>query len=88
MIKRLTVDHLRYGSVSTLSKLLGIKPSQLSAWFNTDRQINSQNLERIARLIGITTSEVNGAATDRRQNLALIKRLNQDIDEYIKEAQA
>jgi hypothetical protein len=39
-------------------------------------------------LIGITTSEVNGAATDRRQNLALIKRLNQDIDEYIKEAQA
>lgn len=88
MTQRLTKDHLRYGSVSTLAVLLGIKASQLSAWFNTDRQINPHNLERIAEAIGISIADVNAAVIDRRNDLQRVRRINQEILKNTKEAQA
>lgn len=84
----LTADHLRHGSVSRLAALCGMEASQISAWFNSDRRISHQNLMRIADCIGISIAEVNAAVNDRRNDLRRVRRINQDILDKTKEAQA
>ncbi|MFQ3618465.1 MAG: helix-turn-helix transcriptional regulator [Cyanobacteriota bacterium] len=87
MAKKLTAEHLRYGSVSLLAKLIGVEISQVSAWFNSDRQITSQNLSRIANALGVSVLEAESAIGARRSDRRKLKIINQEILEKIKEAQ-
>ncbi len=86
--KQLTSNHLRYGSVSLLAKLIGIEISQVSAWFNTDRQISHQNLVKMSNALGISIEEVCAAVGDRRSDRRKSREINQEILEKTKEALA
>ncbi len=76
---KLTPEHLRYGSVSALSRLLSIEVSQISAWFGTDRKITQQNLQRIADSMNLSVDAVAQAIADRQNDRKRAKQINEEI---------
>lgn len=78
----LTVEDIRYAKNIQLQTLTGIDASNFSAWGNR-RGISEKNLDRIAKSIGMTKSQLMEALELKRADIAKAKLAQHKADKLI-----